>query len=273
MRTFEEYIILFFIFSILGWLMKTTLKYIQFHRFINRGFLIGPYCPIYGFGTVAITAIINHFFPVIAMTWSGTFLMGAIVCGALEYFTSFILEKCFNARWWDYSTKPYNIHGRVWLGNIILFGLASMFIVKVIDPIYFDFIARFNDFTLEIVSLVIVTLMMFDCALSYVVLNHVKIYINKSELDNTEEISKEVLNLLKNHNFLHRRLRNAYPNLKVRPKKLVKEIKEAKKKLRRLRHDLRKSINLANRELIDTIHDEYNKAVDLFIEKRNKYKI
>lgn len=92
----ENYILLFFVTAMLGWVMEVVCKLIQFHRFINRGFLIGPYCPIYGFGSVLITLLLSRYAesPVVV------FLMGMIICGTLEYLTSYLMEKLFHARWW-----------------------------------------------------------------------------------------------------------------------------------------------------------------------------
>ncbi len=272
MRIFNELVVLFFIFSVLGWLMEVCLKFIQYHRFINRGFLIGPYCPIYGWGVVTVTVIINHLFPDIN-TWLGTFIAGMIVCGLLEYFTSFYLEKIFHSRWWDYSNKPLNLHGRIWIGNIILFGLASMFIVKVIDPLYFTFIERFSDFSLMIMAIIIIVLMGCDYVLSHFILADIKNSIDNSELDNTEEIAKAVLNILKDRDYLRRRIEEAYPNLKVYPKHIVKEIKEAKKEMQKRRKALRASINSANEEITKKLLNDYHKAIDNLVQLRNKYRM
>lgn len=122
-------VITFFVFSVLGWLMEVMLKYIQFHRFINRGFLIGPYCPIYGCGVVVISVVVGGIFGKHG-TYGDIFLAGVVICGALEYFVSWYMEKAFHARWWDYSGKPMNLNGRIWIGNLVLFGLASVIIVK-----------------------------------------------------------------------------------------------------------------------------------------------
>jgi len=106
---------LFFIYAILGWIIETTLVSIEKKKFVNRGFLIGPYCPIYGFGGLAITILLKNYTkdPIVL------FLMAVIICACLEYFTSYIMEKLFKARWWDYSKKKYNINGRICLETII----------------------------------------------------------------------------------------------------------------------------------------------------------
>ena len=93
------YFLLFIIYSIMGWIMEVVNQIVSQKKFVNRGCLIGPYCPIYGCGAVLITVLLNKYLndPI-------TFLIMAILlCGILEYLTSYIMEKVFNLRWWDYS--------------------------------------------------------------------------------------------------------------------------------------------------------------------------
>ena len=105
-------VLLFFMYSFAGWCMEVVLKYIQYHRFINRGFLTGPICPIYGTGALLITAAIDGLSRY-ESAYGTTFAISFVLCGAVEYLTSYFLEKRFHARWWDYSGKPMNLHGRV----------------------------------------------------------------------------------------------------------------------------------------------------------------
>ena len=127
-------ILLFFSYAFIGWCIEVTLKYFQFHRFINRGFLTGPWLPIYGSGAALITVVIKGLAP-LEFSVGTTFAVSFLLCGLLEYLTSYILEKRFHARWWDYSQKPMNLHGRVWIGNLILFGLGGVVIVDLINPL------------------------------------------------------------------------------------------------------------------------------------------
>lgn len=94
----EIYFLLFITYAFFGWLMEVICKLIQEKRFINRGFLIGPYCPIYGWGALAITILLKKYLddPI------ALFFMSVIICSIIEYLTSYILEKKYNARWWDY---------------------------------------------------------------------------------------------------------------------------------------------------------------------------
>ena len=126
------YILLFFIYSFLGWLIEVVGKLIQKGKFINRGFLIGPYCPIYGFA--ALTMI---------FLWKGylnapftLFILITLTAAILEYITSFILEKIFKTRWWDYSNYKFNINGRICLETMIPFGFAGLILMYVLNPFF-----------------------------------------------------------------------------------------------------------------------------------------
>lgn len=228
MQLFYEFVIMLFLFSILGWVMEVTLKFIQYHRFINRGFLIGPYCPIYGFGVIGVTILVGGLLGR-AGTYPETFMAGFVICGFLEYMTSLYMEKMFHARWWDYSNKPMNLHGRIWIGNLILFGLASVIIVKLIDPHYFNFIATIDPLIISVLAWIIIILMVSDYILSHILMNIVKKEIDNSTGDNTEEISRQIHELLRNRSALHRRILRAYPDFKVLPHNFMTKYKQAKK--------------------------------------------
>ncbi|MFQ7539298.1 MAG: putative ABC transporter permease [Clostridium sp.] len=106
-----ELILYFFLYSFFGWLCECIYCSIPAHTFINRGFLAGPYCPIYGCGALAVLHILDPFGYSIPLM----FVMGIVVTSALEYVTSWGMEVLFHTKWWDYSSYPFNIHGRVCL--------------------------------------------------------------------------------------------------------------------------------------------------------------
>ena len=91
------YFLLFLIYSFFGWCMEVCVSLIERKKFVNRGFLLGPYCPIYSSGAILISILLNKFIntPIIL------FAMAILVCGILEYLTSFFMEKIFRLRWWD----------------------------------------------------------------------------------------------------------------------------------------------------------------------------
>ncbi|NLA33506.1 MAG: putative ABC transporter permease [Tenericutes bacterium] len=141
--------LLFMIYSILGWLMEIT--YVSFceKRFTyNRGVLIGPYCPIYGIGVITIILFLNKYYEDAFVL----FIMATIVCSIIEYITSYLLEKVYNARWWDYSKKRYHINGRICLSNALAFGVASLVVMYVIHPFIINFLYTFNSNIIIIIS-------------------------------------------------------------------------------------------------------------------------
>lgn len=226
LNTVCSLIVMFFVFSCAGWVMEVTLKFIEFHRFINRGFLIGPYCPVYGFGVVAATVVVGGMVGRHGTLWE-VFFAGMVMCGALEYFTGWYMEKMFHARWWDYSTKPMNLHGRIWIGNLVLFGIACVIIVDFVDPLFFRAVERIPSTALYIISAAIVVLMLADCIISHFLMNEVRDAIEEQSGDNTEEISQKIHALLKNRNVLMRRIHGAFGNMQARPRAVMKEYRAA----------------------------------------------
>ncbi|HBN80313.1 MAG TPA: hypothetical protein DD433_02900 [Ruminococcaceae bacterium] len=136
METFISLVLLFTMYSFLGWLCESIYCSIPEKRFINRGFLNGPFCPVYGFGALLnITALLPASGK-LPFPWDFAFLFlgGMILTSALEYATGYLLEKLFHATWWDYSKHRFNLHGRICLHNSLLFGLMSVLLIKVIHP-------------------------------------------------------------------------------------------------------------------------------------------
>lgn len=127
----------FFAYSFLGWVCECIYCSIPAKKFINRGFLAGPYCPIYGFGALAVIHILTPFGGNVLLM----FIMGILVTSALEYVTSWGMEVLFHTKWWDYSTYPFNIHGRVCLKNSLMFGCMVLVVYYLVHPLILDSIA------------------------------------------------------------------------------------------------------------------------------------
>ena len=236
-------ILLFFIYGFAGWCMEVVLKYIQYHRFINRGFLTGPICPIYGCGAVLITVIVGN----LASVESGvvmTFAMSFVICGAVEYLTSLVLEKIFHARWWDYSQKPMNLHGRVWIGNLILFGLAGIAIIHILNPLLLKWLAPIPMNVRKATATVLLAVLAADFVISYFVLKLVKDGIDSSEADNTEEISKEVRQLLTNRSYFHKRFSDAYPEVIYKTERVQVRLAAVKAEAERIRQEAEKRLEV-----------------------------
>lgn len=229
-------VLLFFAYAFLGWCIEVTLKYFQFHRFINRGFLTGPWLPIYGSGAVLITVAVKALAPLESSVGT-TFVISFILCGVIEYMTSFVLEKRFHARWWDYSQKPMNLHGRVWIGNLILFGLGGVLIIEWINPLLLRLSGRMSLPLRESLALPLLAVFAADYVMSHFVLKLVKTGVESSEADDTEAISKEVHLLLSDRTVFHRRFVEAYPEVIYRTERIAARVEAIKAETRRLRQE------------------------------------
>ena len=227
-------ILLFFAYAFLGWCIEVTLKYFQFHRFINRGFLTGPWLPIYGSGAALITIAVKGLSPLESSVGT-TFMVSFILCGVVEYMTSFVLEKRFHARWWDYSQKPMNLHGRVWIGNLILFGLGGVLIVEMINPLLLRLSGHLSFRLRETLAIILSSIFTADYVMSHFVLKLVKTGVEKSEADDTEAINKEIRLLLNDRSFFHRRFAEAYPEVLYRTERIAARVEAIKAETERLR--------------------------------------
>ncbi|MGI5893409.1 MAG: putative ABC transporter permease [Candidatus Merdivicinus sp.] len=130
MQTVCEWFLYFVIYSILGWACETVYCSVIQRKLVNRGFLNGPVCPIYGFGAILVIALLQS----VSDNLLSLFLSGMVVTTVLEYITSVIMEKLFHMRWWDYSHFRFQINGRVCLLNSLMFGGLSVFMLVVLHP-------------------------------------------------------------------------------------------------------------------------------------------
>ena len=248
------YFLLFMIYAILGWCMEVTCKLIQYKRFINRGFLIGPYCPIYGYGAILITFLLKKYTddPIIL------FFMAIIICGTLEYLTSYFMEKIFKARWWDYSQKKFNINGRVCLNTIVPFGLLGLFIMYISNPFFISKIQLLPEIWLNILFWTLLVIYIVDNIVSGIVIRYVKKTekIVGKDLDNTEEITKKVKEVLQNKSMLHRRLLNAYPSLEAVKIKIKEKKEEIKEKVEEQREEFTNKVEKQKKEFENKVENQ-----------------
>lgn len=121
----------FIVYSFFGWAYESILCSCTSHSLVNRGFLNGPLCPVYGFG--AITVILAFWREPDISVWNLFFSSMVLTC-SLEYFTSWGMEKLFHARWWDYSEYRFNLNGRICLLGAAAFGSFSVLLIKVVHP-------------------------------------------------------------------------------------------------------------------------------------------
>ena len=254
------YFLLFIIYSVLGWIMEVTCKLIQYKRFINRGFLIGPYCPIYGCGGILITLLLNRYIsdPFVL------FVMAILLCGTLEYLTSWFMEKAFKARWWYYSQRKFNLNGSVCLGTIIPFGILGLFISYISNPFLLGKIYQIPEIWLNIISGTILVIFIIDNIVSGIVVRFLKkteVSVSKKE-DNTEEITKQVREILGQKSALHRRLMNAYPKLQAVKIKIKEKQEKIKKQAKEQTEEIATKVEETAKEVSKRVSDAGKKMGD-----------
>ena len=197
--------------------MEVGCKLVELKKFINRGFLIGPYCPIYGWGCILIIILLNKY----TNDQLVLFIMAILICSILEYFTSYFMEKLFKARWWDYSRRKFNINGRICLETMIPFGLLGCLIMYFVNPFFVSVYSKIPSNILIIISSVLFTIFLIDNIISYTIMFKMKIPKIKISKDSTEEITEYVRSILAKRSFLYKRLMKAYPNMKILRNKVM----------------------------------------------------
>lgn len=135
---------------------------------VNRGFLTGPVIPIYGLGATILIIALNP----LAGNYPAVFLGGSIIASALEYFTSWGMEKLFHARWWDYSKHRFNLHGRIYLGASLFWGALSVFLFAILKPLSDQLITGIPRHAGEMAAAIIAILFSFDLITSIIAAAH-----------------------------------------------------------------------------------------------------
>ena len=217
MLIFKYYFSLFIIYSFIGYIMEVIWNLFTDKKLVNRGFLIGPYCPIYGVGCLLLILLLGRFKsePVIL------FFMSMIVCSVLEYSTSYVMEKLFKARWWDYSEYKFNINGRICAATMIPFGVLGVLVVYYLNP----FISGFVPFN-NIIFYIILVLFILDFGVSFGIIENMKGTITTITKDSTEEITKMVKERILSKSFFHKRLLRAFPSFMSPLDKLKKIVRK-----------------------------------------------
>ena len=209
-------VILFFIYSVLGWIVEVIDIFIKTHKLSNRGFLIGPYLPIYGSGCILIIILLNNQ----TNDLISLFLKSMIICSILEYFTSYIMEKIFKTRWWDYSDRKYNINGRICLVNMFFFGILGCILLYIINPFFTSFLLMINSNIRYILGIIIIIIFIVDFIISFKIIFNISKVVKSVAKDSTDEISKKVKQIL-NNSRIYKRIIKAFPKISI--SKIIKK--------------------------------------------------
>lgn len=129
---------IFLIYAFLGWCAEVAFAAVHKGKFVNRGFLNGPVCPIYGVGMLVVVTFLWGLRSNLILLFLGS----AGLTTTLEFVTGWVLEKFFHDKWWDYSDKPFNVKGYICLEFTILWGLAAAFVVGAVHPFVFMLIKK-----------------------------------------------------------------------------------------------------------------------------------
>lgn len=207
MQMLTIWFLIFMSYSFAGWLMEVIVSIYFHHRLINRGFLIGPICPIYGVGGVLLSLLLRDTTNILEI-----FLIAIFGSAILEYSASYIMERLFRVRWWDYSEKKFNLNGRICLESLLAFGFIGILIVRVLTPTFLQVYANFNPALLYIIASLLLFVLLFDIALSLWLILGVRVTVGTVQKDATDEISKRVQEILAEKGKLNRRLIKAFPS-------------------------------------------------------------
>lgn len=255
-----QLIFFFFIYSFLGWCTEVIYAGVNSGKFVNRGFLNGPYCPIYGFGVVTVVLCIYPVKDNLPVLFFGSVMLTT----TLEFITGFILEKIFNEKWWDYSDEHFNIKGYICLKFSLMWGLACIIVVRVIHPL----IIKFVDFVPRLIGIIIISVfsagILSDIIITVLAIMKIKknimliqsisdemrnisdfagekIYDKVSTImekneeykekisekrQRLEELKEKYKNITESKGIINKRIENAFPKLKINTRKTFRELIE-----------------------------------------------
>lgn len=185
-----NFILYFFIYGVIGWITEVIFCLIVDKEVVNRGFLKGPICPIYGVGAIFVLLLLEQFKGRIGVI----FILGILIATVIEYLTSCVLESIFQTKWWDYSNNKFNINGRVCLFNSLLFGVLAVFLVEIIHPFLCKIVDTAPRELIIIITIILLMVLVIDLVKSIKAL--LSINSNVYKLENfIQELKKYNLDL------------------------------------------------------------------------------
>ncbi len=150
------------IYSFLGWCAEVAFAAVRHGRFVNRGFLNGPVCPIYGYGVLCVLLILEPVKDNLLLLFFGSMFFTS----AIEFLVGFIMEQLFHDKWWDYSDNPFNIKGYICLEFSIIWGIACVLVVDVVHPLIYALIKKLSSPVGIWIMVALLALLIFDAILT-----------------------------------------------------------------------------------------------------------
>ncbi len=161
-QSLYEWIWIFLIYAFLGWAVEEVFHAVKSGKFVNRGFLNGPWCPIYGFGMILVIVFLFPLRNNLLVLFAGSFVLTTL----LELVTGFVLNHLFHSRWWDYSDKPFQLGGYICLEFSIYWGLAGTFVVALVHETIYRLVTVIPKTVGLILEAVLVAAFAADCVLT-----------------------------------------------------------------------------------------------------------
>lgn len=219
------YIILFFIYAFLGWVMEVFFTFFSDKKLVNRGFLLGPLCPIYGWGCLLLHFLLGNYIENILVLFILTFF----TCSVLEYLTSYVMEKIFKLRWWDYTTNKYNLNGRICLETMTPFSILGVLSIKYATPFFLKCINLLSSKSILIIVIILISLFLIDNIISFNIIFKLKSVTKNLKKDSTIDIKNAIKKFIVNDKYFYNRIVESFPNLTKNIKQRRKIIKDKKK--------------------------------------------
>lgn len=199
LQDFWQLFMTFLVYAVIGWLWETFYCSLKSGHFVYRGFLLGPYCPVYGFGVSGVLLLTPK-------NYGSTlelYLYSIVIATVIEYIASYLLEKLFNMKLWDYSDVPFNINGRVALPVSIFWGFGCVILIKYIEPFIGGHITNFINSTKGIAPAILFVLFMADVIssleFSHSTKNEVASQVDKNDPENASAKEWRWDHIIKNH--------------------------------------------------------------------------
>lgn len=265
----QQTLFCFIVYSVIGWILESTLKTFVSRKFISSGFLYGPLCPIYGFGALIMIIFLMRFKdnPV------ALFMASFIILSVWEYIVGLYLEYTFHTTYWDYSQNRFNIQGRVCLQNSIYWGILGVLFVYYIHPFVLSKVQLISNKLLTTINIIIYTTLFIDIAYSVyktiglnkqfrileeltentkLKLTELALLVKANNIEAKQEKIEELKNIIKDLKTKElkikiklatrtQKLKDAFPGIKS--DKITKFLKEQKNDLKTLKQKLRKKEN------------------------------
>ena len=229
------WVIYFFAYSIFGWIFESLYCSIKAKppHFINRGFLFGPLCPIYGAGLVSVAFLMQ---PFKNLNPAQEFVVIMLVCTVIEYIASYVMENLYHVRWWSYKNSWYNftINGRVSFWTSVGFGVGGLLVLTFIHPSIESYVTGFSFGAKLAIAVSCIILFMIDNYMSNAAASSVKHALKGGKVDLTDEIKRYAFNYYRKQTRKTRRLaRRFLKTMKRAQKRALKQLKGTQKRIQK----------------------------------------